>query len=630
MAITKLLAIKESHGRGLKSSDHLRRNIFYICNPEKTQDGTWVESNAGVTPYEIFQKMMLNKQYYGKTAKRQGYHYVVSFPPELKISNELAMQIAEEFTQELLGGQYLYCIALHTDKAHLHAHITFDSVNRETGYKYHSPKDDWKLHIQPITDKVCERHGLPTLSFNVDETTGTDRGTWEHDRNSIKPESVFDFDPDLYSDEEYEKEEIQRRNLKLKEYYSWSDIVRNDIDEAILLSRTYEEFMDYLEDEYYEVRDTSNNLTVTPYGRRSKGQGRIRTSRLGAGYAKEEIVERIHNKITLPYGEPDGIRQVTYGNKNRVWHSIRRKKQRKPEWQMTRFERKVYYWWISSYYLLMPKKIRMTPEQRARQRRSVALQNKIETAMCYAYDHDLESIVSMRAKRNQLLEKKKALQLEYKRIQQKGYRSHPVSLMAQRRRLKKEYAKTKNPMLLVRIKEIEEEIEISGSIATAEAETKKLREELDRIRKEQRRVDDELGVITDAIEIYYGETPPVDRQAREIEKTPPRTMRERILKGEDRTLHRITINEKLFSDMMGGEYYVTRIPYKKNRFVKLKKSDCLMYQSGQILSAYIFDEQDYQITNGEGKLQETMKGKDLRSSYEDKTKTLSPEKAREH
>ena len=65
-------------------------------------------------------------------------------------------------------------------------------------------------------------------------------------------------------------------------------------------------------------------------------------------------------------------------------------------------------------------------------------------------------------------------------------------------------------------------------------------------------------------------------------------------------------------------------------YVKLKKSDCLMYQSGQILSAYIFDEQDYQITNGEGKLLETMKGKDLRGSYEDKTKTLSPEKAREH
>ena len=307
MAITKLLAIKESHGRGTKPSDHLRRNIFYICNPKKTQDGTWVESNAGATPYEIYQNMMLNKQNYGKTTKRQGYHYVISFPPGLKISNDLALQIAEEFTQELLGGQFLYCIALHTDKAHLRAHITFDSVNRETGYKYHSPKDDWKHHIQPITDMVCEKHGLPSLTFNVDETTGTDRGTWEYDNSQNKPENVFDFDPDLYSDDEYEMEEMERRNKKLKEYYSWFDIVRNDIDEAIRVSKTYDEFTDYLEDEYYEVRDAEKNLTVTPYGRRAQGQGRIRTSRLGTGYAKEEIIERINNRV--PY-----LNDVTDGN----------------------------------------------------------------------------------------------------------------------------------------------------------------------------------------------------------------------------------------------------------------------------------------------------------------------------
>ena len=50
-------------------------------------------------------------------------------------------------------------------------------------------------------------------------------------------------------------EEMERRNKKLKEYYSWFDIVRNDIYEAIRVSKTYDEFTDYLEDEYYEVRD---------------------------------------------------------------------------------------------------------------------------------------------------------------------------------------------------------------------------------------------------------------------------------------------------------------------------------------------------------------------------------------
>ena len=629
MAITKLLAIKESHGRGTKPSDHLRRNIFYICNPKKTQDGTWVESNAGATPFEIYQKMMLNKQYYGKTNKRQGYHYVVSFPPELKISNELALQIAEEFTQELLGGQFLYCIALHTDKQHLHAHITFDSVNKETGYKYHSPKDDWKLHIQPITDRVCQKHGLPPLSFNVDETTGTDRGTWEHDNNPDKQNNVFDFDPDLYTDEEYEMEEIERRNKKLKEYYSWFDIVRNDIDEAIRVSQTYEEFMDYLEDEYYEVRDTDKNLTVTPYGRRSKGQGRIRTSRLGAGYTKSDIIERINNRV--PYLQPEGEqREVTYGNKNRVWHSIKKKKQRKPKWLMTKFERRVYYWWWSSYYLLIPKKIRMTPEQRARQRRSVVAQNRIETAMCYVHDHDLESIVQMRARRNILLERKKALQLEYKRKQQKGYKTHTSSLMTKRRKLKKEYDETKNPLLLVEIKELEAEINKIGSVAAAEAEERKLWNELSRIRQEEKKLDDEIEIISDAIEIYYGEKPPIDRQAQQQEAEPPETMRERILKGNDPTLHRITINEKLFTNMSNDEYYVTRIPYKRNQYVKLKRSDCMMYQSGQILSAYIYDKQDYQIVNEKGEPLNTIKGSNLRNNYEDKTRTRPQEKTREH
>ena len=40
MAITKLLRIKET--RGASKSSHLKNNIFYICNPEKTSGGCWI------------------------------------------------------------------------------------------------------------------------------------------------------------------------------------------------------------------------------------------------------------------------------------------------------------------------------------------------------------------------------------------------------------------------------------------------------------------------------------------------------------------------------------------------------------------------------------------------------------
>ena len=48
MAITKLLRIKET--RGTSKSSHLKNNIFYICNPEKTSGGCWIGGNAGTTP----------------------------------------------------------------------------------------------------------------------------------------------------------------------------------------------------------------------------------------------------------------------------------------------------------------------------------------------------------------------------------------------------------------------------------------------------------------------------------------------------------------------------------------------------------------------------------------------------
>lgn len=49
------------------------------------------------------------------------------------------------------------CIALHNDRDHMHAHITFDSVSKNDGRKFHSPKGDWEKRIQPITDRICKR-----------------------------------------------------------------------------------------------------------------------------------------------------------------------------------------------------------------------------------------------------------------------------------------------------------------------------------------------------------------------------------------------------------------------------------------------------------------------------------------
>ena len=182
MAITKLLRIKQVNGSN--PAAHLKRNIFYICNPEKTGGGIWIGGNAGTLPENIYNNMVTNKLLWGKQEGSQGFHYVLSFPPYSPVDESLALKIAGEFCEELLGGNFLYCIAVHNDQAHMHAHITFDSVSKTDGYKFHSPKGDWEKRIQPITDRLCEKYHLPTLAYDAGDLKGIDYGSWESAKRS--------------------------------------------------------------------------------------------------------------------------------------------------------------------------------------------------------------------------------------------------------------------------------------------------------------------------------------------------------------------------------------------------------------------------------------------------------------
>ena len=91
-----------------------------------------------------------------KTGKRQGYHVIISFSPEEKVTAEQAMYILEHFAKDVLGDDYEAVYAVHTDREHMHGHLIWNSVSLTTGKKYNSPKSNWKNHLQPITNRYCD------------------------------------------------------------------------------------------------------------------------------------------------------------------------------------------------------------------------------------------------------------------------------------------------------------------------------------------------------------------------------------------------------------------------------------------------------------------------------------------
>ena len=177
MAITKILNIKESEGRNPAS--HLKNALEYIQNPDKTEECILV-GGINCLPDTAFEQMEETKNIFHKTGKRQGYHVIISFSPEEKVTAEQAMYVLEHFAKDVLGDDYEAVYAVHTDRGHMHGHLIWNSVSMTTGKKYNSPKGNWKNHLQPITNKYCDELGLSIMPAEYSRNPkNISRDKWE-------------------------------------------------------------------------------------------------------------------------------------------------------------------------------------------------------------------------------------------------------------------------------------------------------------------------------------------------------------------------------------------------------------------------------------------------------------------
>lgn len=220
MAVTVLKNLKESKIKG-DPANHLRRAIYYILNPKKTRDGLLSFSNCGTSPESIFDAMIVTKKDYQKEWGRQGYHFVISFQPG-ECDEDTAMKVGRDFCEKYLGDAYDYCFSVHNDHPHMHIHIVFNSVSRYTGLKYRYVNGDWEKSIQPITDMICEKYGLSKL---------------EYDKGEKRVGKSY-------------AEHIATK----KNNFTWTKIIRADIDHAITVSNSMDDFFQIMKGYGYQIR----------------------------------------------------------------------------------------------------------------------------------------------------------------------------------------------------------------------------------------------------------------------------------------------------------------------------------------------------------------------------------------
>ncbi len=375
MAISKLLKINEDKKHGDVHS-HLKNSIFYICNPEKTEGGRFIGGNSGSTPETVLQTICMNKEYWNKPGDRQGFHYILSFSSDDPVNEELVDRIAQEFADELLKDRFYYVTAVHNDKKHLHAHLIFDSVSKEDGYKFHSPKGDWEKRIQPILDSLCQKYHLSTLEYEKDgDRKGKNYKEWENAKG----------------------------DGERSEQYSPYDIIRDDIDEAIARSDTYAAFLKKLQEMKYTITRDSKYLSLKPEFR----ERAIRTSRLGSGYGKEDIQKRIFMK-EHELSVLDHYRH--YGDMKEAREAIYMRVKKQPGWKLSRMQKKYYSRLFRIYHIRRP----YYYDQSWRYKKDILQVKKLSRCIVEMTKYDLRTNEDVNVRKAELKEQLATVQAELK------------------------------------------------------------------------------------------------------------------------------------------------------------------------------------------------------------------------
>lgn len=265
MAVTKIHSIKST----------LHKSVAYICNPDKT-DGQILISSFGCSPQtaEYDFRFALSKTK-GRDANL-AYHLIQSFAPG-EVSFEEAHTIGMELAGQLLEGRYSYIVSTHIDKMHCHNHILFCAADNVDHRKYHDCRESYR-YIRQLSDKLCLEHNLSVII--PDEHTQSQCNSKSSQIQRTPDNRPWDLHPT----------KVSKR-----------DQMRQDIDDAIAQSVSYEVFLILMKSKGYEVKGTSPSgkdgryIAFRPHDRERFVRGSEKT--LGAEYTRERIIQRIDEGV---------------------------------------------------------------------------------------------------------------------------------------------------------------------------------------------------------------------------------------------------------------------------------------------------------------------------------------------
>lgn len=163
MATTRLIPMHISKGQTIAQS--LKDRFGYGMNPDKTKGGEFITAFE-CDPITADAEFSLAKaQYKAATGREQKadadvitYQIRQSFLPG-EITPEEANKIGYELALRWTKGRHAFIVTTHTDKAHIHNHIYYNSTSLDCTRKF---RNFWgsSFALRRVSDRLCLENGL--------------------------------------------------------------------------------------------------------------------------------------------------------------------------------------------------------------------------------------------------------------------------------------------------------------------------------------------------------------------------------------------------------------------------------------------------------------------------------------
>lgn len=164
MATTRIIAIHAK--RGMTIAQCLTDRKDYAIDSDKTEDGRYISAYA-CDPHTADAEFLFSKRQYEQLTGRTQYSNVIayqvrqSFKPG-EITPEEANQVGYKFASRFLKGQHAFIVATHTDRAHIHNYIMWNSTSLDCRKKFRDFLGSGRA-VARLSDIICLEYQLSVV-----------------------------------------------------------------------------------------------------------------------------------------------------------------------------------------------------------------------------------------------------------------------------------------------------------------------------------------------------------------------------------------------------------------------------------------------------------------------------------